>query len=300
LIKKKKQYMYTSVKTSKIFNKNGYSCNIRNRNEGNMKPVPFYNPENKKGPMKVAAFMSGSGSNIKMLLKREKEQIKAKGKAPFHVAFIFSDRSDGGSQGERIALENGLPYFSYDIRRFHSMRGLSRTISTPQGLKAREEFDTVAKNLITAFDIDLIALGGYMSVTTLKGCVNVHPADLSILTPEGKRKYTGDHAVADAILAGEKYLRASTLWTDQGVDTGPLLMVSAPVEVKLSEPVDALKKNAALLKQTVDKHQEELKENGDWVIFPRTIEMISEGRFTLDEMNRVYVDGRPVPDGYRE
>lgn len=292
--------MNTSVKTSKIFNKNGYSTSIRNRNEENMKPVLFFNPEKKKGPMKVAAFMSGSGSNIKMLLKREMELINTRGSSPFHVAFIFSDRSDGVSQGESIALENGLPYFSFDIRRFHSMRGLKRTISTPQGFKAREEFDMVAKKLVTAFDIDLIALGGYMSVTTLKGCVNVHPADLSILTAEGKRRYTGDNAVADAILAGEKYIRASTLWTDQGVDTGPLLMVSAPVEVKLAEPVDALTKNTVLLKQAVDRHQEELKQKGDWIIFPRTIEMISEGRFSLDEMNRVYVDGKPVPEGHRE
>jgi len=292
--------MYTSEKTSKIFNKNGYSYDIRTRNEENMKTVPFYNPENKNGPMKVAAFMSGSGSNIKMLLKREKELMLAGGISPFQVKFIFSDRSDGACQGERIALENGLPYFSYDIRRFHAMRGLGRTVHTVSGLEARKEYDGVAANLVAAFDIDLIALGGYMSVTTLKGCVNVHPADLSILTPDGKRRYTGDHAVADAILAGERYLRASTLWTDQGVDTGPLLMVSAPVEVKLTESIDALKNNAALLKQTVDRHQEALKQKGDWVIFPRTIEMIAEGRFALDEMNRVYVDGRHMPDGYRE
>ncbi len=265
-----------------------------------MKSKPLYDPEKGKGPMKVAAFMSGSGSNIKMLLKREKELIQEKGVSPFHVVFIFSDRSDGGSQAERIALENGLPYFSYDIRRFHSMRGLSRTTHTASGLEARKEYDRVAANLVASFDIDLIALGGYMSVTTLKGCVNVHPADLSILTPDGKRRYTGDHAVADAILAGERYLRASTLWTDQGVDTGPLLMVSEPVEVNLHEAMDTINKSPELLKQTVEKHQQRLKEKGDWVIFPRTIELIAEGRFTLDEMNRVYVDRKPVPGGYRE
>jgi folate-dependent phosphoribosylglycinamide formyltransferase PurN len=119
-------------------------------------------------------------------------------------------------------------------------------------------------------------------------------------TPDGKRRYTGDNAVADAILAGERFLRAYTLWTDQGVDTGPLLMVSGPVEVKLTESIDALKNNLMLLKQVVDKHQGELKQKGDWIIFPRTIEMISEGRFALDEMNRVYVDGKPVPAGFRD
>ena len=261
---------------------------------------PFYNPEHSKGPMKVAAFMSGSGSNIRMLLKKEKELIRDTGKSPFHVVFIYSDRSDGKCQGEKIALENGLPYFSYDIRRFHSTRGLSRTVSSPEGLDARREYDSVAGSLLDAFDIDMIALGGYMSVTTLERCVNVHPADLSILTPDNKRKYTGDHAVLDAIQNGEKYLRASTLWTDQGVDTGPLLMVSDPVEVILPEPVESLKKNTDLLNRVVEDHQEKLKEKGDWLIFPRTVEMIAEGRFAFDKQKRVYVDGKPVPEGFRE
>jgi hypothetical protein len=129
--------------------------------------------------------------------------------------------------------------------------------------------------------------------------VNVHPADLSLLTPDGKRKYTGDHAVKDAILAGEKILRSSTLWTDQGVDTGPLLMVSAPVDVVLPLSLAELKKDPAGLAGVVDLHQQRLKEKGDWVIFPLTIEMIAKGRFALDEFNNVHVDGLPVPNGYR-
>ena len=264
-----------------------------------MKLIPFYDPKKNKGPMKVAAFMSGSGSNIRMLLKRENDLIKEKGESPFHVVFIFSDRSDGKSQGEQIALENGLPYFSYDIRKFHTIRNFKRSVASAEGMAARSEFDQVAKKLLSAFEIDLIALGGYMSFTTIEGCVNVHPADLSILTEDNKRKYTGDDAVRDAILGGEKSLRASTLWTDQGVDTGPLLMVSEPVKVDLPEPVEIVKGKIELLDKIVDEHQEKLKEKGDWVIFPKTIEMIAEGRFAYDKENRVYVDRKPVPEGYR-
>jgi len=285
---------------SKMFNKNGRFLTLSQTGKRYvMNLEPFYNPDRNEGPMKVAAFMSGSGSNIRMLLKRENELINEEGKSPFHVVFIFSDRSDGECRGEKIALENGLPYFSYDIRKFHSMRGIRRTAATPEGLNARREFDSVARSLVNAFGINMIALGGYMSVTTIERCVNVHPADLSILTPDSKRKYTGDHAVLDAILNGEKSLRASTLWTDQGVDTGPLLMVSDPVEVNLAGPIEVLKKNTELLNRVVDEHQEKLKEKGDWVIFPRTIEMIARGRFAFDGQNRVYVDGKPVPDGFR-
>jgi len=243
--------------------------------------------------------MSGSGTNIIKLIEKEKTLKESSGAASFHVVFIFSDRSDGGCHGEHIACENGIPYFSYDIRQFHKIRGVKRTVNDSEGLNARREFDSIPARLIRTFDIDVIALGGYMSFTTLGRCVNVHPADLSILTPEGKRKYTGDNAVHDAIVAGEEILCASTLWTDQGVDTGPLLMVSGPVKVELPMPLDELKKDPIRLSEVAAMHQQRLKKVGDWEIFPRTIEMIANGRFALDEFNNVYVDGLPVPGGYR-
>ena len=74
-------------------------------------------------------------------------------------------------------------------------------MSTPEGLAARHDFDNVAGTLVRAFDIDVIALGGYMSYLTLEPCINVHPADLSILDSKGKRKYVGDNAVVDAMVA---------------------------------------------------------------------------------------------------
>ncbi len=261
---------------------------------------PIFDPEATGRSMRVAAFMSGSGTNIRMLMEYQHELEREEGNAPFEVLFIFSDRSDGGSAGEQIALENGLPYFSYDIRRFHALRSIKRSALTAEGLAARKEYDRLAGRLVDTFEIDAIALGGYMSYITLFHCVNVHPADLSILTPDGRRKYVGDHAVRDAIEAGEQFLRASTLWTDEGVDTGPLLMVSAPLTVNLPLPLEKLLADREHFQHVVDEHQERLKETGDWRIFPRTIEMIARGRFGLDGANRVYVDGIPVPQGYRE
>ncbi len=264
-----------------------------------MGPIPLFDPTRAGRPMRVAAFMSGSGTNVVKLLERESDLRTEEGKSPFEVVFIFSDRSDGASRGESIALEHGLPYASYDIRAFHRLRGLRRSATTPEGLEARRRFDRVPSILTQAFDIDVVALGGYMSYTTLQGCVNVHPADLSIRHPDGTRKYVGDHAVLDAIAAGESELRASTLWTDQGVDTGPLLVVSDPVPVELPDDLEPLEADPERLLRVADAHQERLKETGDWKVFPLTVEMIARGRFALDEEGRVYVDGVPATDGYR-
>lgn len=265
-----------------------------------MKMTPLFDPKKMGRPMRVAAFMSGSGTNIIKLIEREKGLTTEKGSSPFQVIFIFSDRSDGSCQGEKIAYQNSIPYFSHDIRAFHRARGLQRRVDIPEGLSARRAFDRVAARLIEAFEIDVIALGGYMSYITLDRCVNVHPADLSILAPDGRRRYVGEHAVFDAITSGETTLRSSTLWTDQGVDTGPLLMISDPLKIELPQPLESLPKDRESLLRLVQDHQKRLKEVGDWKIFPRTIEMIAEGRFALDERNRVYVDGQPVPEGYRE
>jgi folate-dependent phosphoribosylglycinamide formyltransferase PurN len=265
-----------------------------------MKLTPLFDPGSAGRPMRVAAFMSGSGTNIVKLIELEEHLKATEGVSPFDVVLVFSDRSDGTCLGERIAYERGIPYISYDIRAFHKIRGLKRTTVTPEGLSARKEYDMVAATAVKAFDIDVIALGGYMSYLTLDRCVNVHPADLSILTPDGQRKYVGDHAVQDAISAGEPVLRSSTIWTDQGVDTGPLLMVSPPLEVKLPEPLESLLANQERLARVAEDYQRRLKEIGDWKIFPLTIELIARGRFALDELGRVYVDGIPVPEGYRE
>ena len=261
---------------------------------------PIFDPAKARRPMRVAAFMSGSGTNIRKLLEYQKHLKEREGTPPFEVIFIFSDRSDGVCQGESIAYEYGLPYFSYDIRMFHKLRGLKRNILTPEGLAARKQYDRIAQNLVEAFEIDVIALGGYMSYITLKRCINVHPADLSILTPEGKRKYTGHRCVHDAIAAGETELRASTLWTDEGVDTGPLLMVSDPLPVQLPRPLKELLEDPVAFEKVAIEHQERLKKIGDWKIFPRTVELVARGRFALDENNNVYIDGKPVPNGYRE
>lgn len=250
-----------------------------------------FSPAAKARPLRVAAFMSGSGTNIRRLLERENPE--------YEVAFIFSDRSDGHCQGEKIAHEYGLPYFSYDIRRFHELRGLPRSAVTPAGKAARRAYDQVSRRLARAFGVDLIALGGYMSYLTLPHGVNVHPADLSVLDARGRRRFVGDDAVRDAIAAGQTELRASTLWIDRGVDTGPLLMVSDPLPVELPAPLADILAEPARLRAVADAHQDRLKERGDWVIFPLTVALMAAGRLTINPAGVAELDGVARPDGVR-
>jgi folate-dependent phosphoribosylglycinamide formyltransferase PurN len=252
---------------------------------------PLFDPAAAGRPLRVAAFMSGSGTNIRRLLEQNSPN--------YQIVFIFSDTASERCRGQEIAREYGLPYFAYDTRRFHELQGIKRTVRTPQGLAARKRYDQVAARLLKAFQIDLIALGGYMSFLTLSGGVNVHPADLSLVDRKGRRLFVGDDAVKEAIEAGRGELRSSTLWIDQGVDSGPLLMVSDPIPVELPRPLEKLKKDPRALREAADRHQERLKEAGDWVIFPLTLELLATGRLGLTPQGVATLDGKPYPRGIR-
>lgn len=255
--------------------------------------------------MRVACFVSGSGTNARRIIERSLEEGSL-----YEVSLIFTDVRDDRLRrsGEKrckakdIADEHGISYECEDIRDFYRERGVKRT-----DLSLRPEFDRLIVEKVTPYGVDLVALAGYMSITTRplleaypEKMVNVHPADLSIME-ENERKYVGIHVVRDAILAGERELRASTHVVHEKVDHGEILVVSEPVPVRLPEGVvlNELAQDKQLLGVIVDEHQEWLKERGDWVIFPLTIQMIAEGRFALDGEGGVYVDGAPAPRGYR-
>jgi folate-dependent phosphoribosylglycinamide formyltransferase PurN len=126
--------------------------------------------------------------------------------------------------------------------------------------------------------------------------VNVHPADLSI-TSNGKRKYTGDHAVRDAILSGERQLRSTTHIVEPEVDNGRILIISYQSEVNLPEGFDP--NNKIQVDLVSSQNQNRLKEIGDWNIFPLTIELLSKGAFVQDEQGNLYCDNHPIPQGVR-
>jgi folate-dependent phosphoribosylglycinamide formyltransferase PurN len=261
----------------------------------------------KKGiKMKVACFVSGSGTNARRIIEHSKSDVSG-----FEVELIFTDVRDDRvrKNGEKmckakdITDEYDLAYECEDIRDFYYSKGHKNR----RDLSLRPEFDSRVVRKIAPYKIDVIALAGYMSITTepilseYKGrMLNVHPADLSIMDGT-ERKFVGIHVVRDAILAGEKELRATTHIVREKVDYGEILLISKPVLVRLPRGIDIelLKEDKKTLMKIVDNHQNKLKEKGDWVIYPLTLQMISEGSFALDGKGNVFLDGEKLNKGYR-
>jgi len=245
----------------------------------------------KLGPMKVAGFMSGKGTNLIKIIEHERALVKSTGLSPYQVAVIFSDNSE--SNAVKIGKEFAIPTFVYDLEAFCAKKKVS-----VKDMTVRAKYEQQCLEVLKTFECPVAAYAGYMRKATpvfvdaFLG-VNVHPADLTIKGENGKPKYRGDHTVLDAILAGEKEVRSTTHLVENKVDCGPILMVSAPVKIAYHPVRSEIEGNLA------DKYQDKLKEAGDWVIFPKTLEYMASGRFALDDKGDLYFDEKPIPNGVR-
>lgn len=224
----------------------------------------------KSGSLKIIGFMSGLGSNLRKILEAQSGN--------YEVVAIFSDSWD--SHACEIGRDFDVPVICKDIRGFYNKK------NKPRGdLRIREEFDQQVVELLWPFQAQVIAYAGYMSVVTRPLInsylgINVHPADLSI-EENGQRKYVGGWALRQAIENGEKSVRATTHIVEPCVDGGRILMISK--EVGISGQAHLI--------------QERLKREGDWVIFPLTLEYLAEGKYAEDSTGNLYFEDQPIPKG---
>jgi len=216
------------------------------------------------GKMKVAAFMSGTGSNLRKILEAQ---------GNYEVVMIFSDTADESKcNAKKIAEEYNISYYCNDIREYYSSRGYDDR----KNMDVRKEYDKETVKLLEKHKVDVVALCGYMSVVSGEICdnfltLNVHPADLRILDSNGKRLYAGcmgSGCVKKVIQNKGTELRSSTHIVTTDLDGGPVLMVSDAVMIDSND-------EHALL--------DKLKEQGDWKIYPETVKRLAEGRFWIDD-----------------
>lgn len=261
-----------------------------------IRPKPLYPQE----PTPVICFMSGSGTNVRKILEYERMQEERFGFCHYNVVAIFSDKPET-SKAKQISADFGIGFWHHeDIDDFYRELGYASKndpkIPKEKRVELRAQYDEKTRSMLVEMIEDsiwqgrkpIVALGGYMSFLTdpIIGnylTVNVHPANLTATDKEGKRKYTGDHAVLDAILAGERFIYSSTHIAREQVDYGEVLMISAPLEVKPRHKPAYLRKHPEELEKIAGSNQDRLKEVGDWVIFPKTLEMTARGDFIMKD-----------------
>lgn len=257
----------------------------------------------------AAIFMSGSGSNAEKLL----ESLKKTNKQTWNPKVLVTDAPKKSRTAE-IANRFDLPCVELDIREFYKQRGEPRmTLRTELGRKIREEWTNELRKLIEPFHVDFGILAGFVPLTNITGdfpCLNIHPGDLTV-EKDGQRLLVGLHTIPIelAILAGHDSLRSSVIiaqsYTGSGgeMDTGPILGISPPVKIDLLghslEELEELNKQRPeirpigghkdLLEDIAKQNLQNLKENGDWVVFPGAVADFAAGKFGYEhEDNQLY------------
>jgi len=240
--------------------------------------------------LKVGILMSGSGTNAEKIINFQ----KANPDCNFEISLIFSDNPK--SRAKEIGEKNSIPYQIFGINEYYKAHPELKRFS----LKDRAHYDKEVVKILKKYNIDILAYAGYMNITTepiisqFLG-INVHPADLSIKDDNGKRLLIGDQAVKDAIKQGFKEIASTTHLITLGVDEGPILMISKPLKVEIPEDKDI----AADIDQISELNQGQLKELGDWIIFPQSITLIAQEKIEHDSKGNLYYEKRPIPDGIR-
>lgn len=246
-------------------------------------------------------FMSGSGTNAEKLL-----ESPDCGKL-WKCSAIVTDRTKG-CRAKEIAERFNVPYILHDIFEFYKERGLDKiSVATERGMEVRNLWTDALREKIADIPHDFGLLAGFVPLSNIVGdfpCLNVHPGDLTV-EKDGVRILAGLHSgpVETAILEGYSALRSSVIIAtpfipgEGNVDSGFVLGVSAPVEIKLPDGVTIEQlqacKNARtkgrddLLGKIADEHIDRLKEGGDWKLFPAVTQAFTQNRYAYDDENNL-------------
>ena len=157
-------------------------------------------PDAPTGRVRVAVLISGAGSNMAALI-----DAGLQAGAPFEVVLVVSNKPEAG--GLAVAEAKGVAAVAVDQRPFG---------------KDREAHERALDAALTAHDVEVVALAGYMRLLTpwLVGrragrMLNIHPS----LLP----KYPGLDTHARALAAGDAEAGCSVHVVTAGMDEGPVL-----------------------------------------------------------------------------
>ena len=192
--------------------------------------------------VKVAVFVSGTGSNLQALIDNE----KAGNMPSCELALVVSSNSH--AQAIERAEQAGIPVRVVSKKRYPDVD--VRTAKLNEVLKE--------------YGIDMIVLAGYLGIIRRETfeiyegrILNIHPSLMPSFCGMG---YYGKLVHEAALAHGVKVTGATVHFVTPGVDEGEILMQKA-VEVQDGDTPETL--------------QQRVLEQAEWIILPKATEMIA-------------------------
>ena len=195
--------------------------------------------------LRVGVMVSGGGTNLQAIL----------------------DAVDSGkvTNAEVVTVISNNPN-AYALERAKK-HGIPAICISPKQFETREAFNEALLEQVDACNLDLIVLAGFLVKIPEKmveryqhRIINIHPSLIPSFCGVG---YYGLKVHEAALARGVKVTGATVHFVDGGIDTGPIILQKA-VEVEEGDTPEIL--------------QRRVMEQAEWVILPKAIDLIANGK----------------------
>ena len=158
--------------------------------------------------------------------------------------------------------------------------GIQAVCLSPKDFESREAFHEAFMSTLDSFGLDLVVLAGFLVILPPQmfprynnRVINIHPSLIPAFCGTG---FYGLKVHEAALLRGVKLTGATVHFVNEETDGGPILLQKA-VEVKDGDTPQILQKR--------------VMEEAEWTLLPRAIQLIAEGRVTVENGRAVIGEG---------
>lgn len=191
---------------------------------------------------RIAALVSGGGTNLQALIDAEKSDVLSSG----HIALVVSNNAD-----------------AYALQRAAD-NGISSAVLTKKGCGGQEGFEQELQKLLEENGIELIILAGFLSILSEsftdrypRRILNVHPSLIPSFCGDG---YYGLRVHEEALKRGVKVTGATVHFVNGITDGGEIIFQKA-VSVLPGDTPEVL--------------QRRVMEEAEWILLPQAAEKVS-------------------------
>lgn len=195
--------------------------------------------------LRMAVLVSGGGTNLQA---------------------IIGSIGNGTVTNAEIAVVISNNRSAYALERA-KQNGIDAAVVSPKDYETREAFNQALLEKIQSYQVDLVVLAGCLVVIPKimvdaypNRIINIHPSLIPSFCGTG---YYGLKVHEAALERGVKVTGATVHFVDDGTDTGPIILQKA-VEIKDGDTPEVL--------------QRRVMEEAEWVIMPKAIDLIANGK----------------------
>ena len=206
--------------------------------------------------LKLAVLVSGGGTNLQAIM----DGIASGSITNAKIVTVISNNKN-----------------AYALTRAEQA-GIPASCISPKDYADREEFHEALLKALVESEADLIVLAGCLVVIPEmiidrfpNRIINIHPSLIPSFCGTG---YYGLKVHEKALARGVKVSGATVHFVDEGTDTGPIIAQKA-VEIKQGDTPEVL--------------QRRIMEQAEWVIMPKAIDDIANGRIKVEEGKVIYL-----------